>query len=103
MRRCIYLIENEDNKHIKIGIGKNPKQRIKQLQTGSSAKLKLLYQREVEFASKVESMLHIDYLDYRVHGEWFSLEGFDFQDIDNKITLYEKNFIALKSGNNPFI
>ena len=103
MKRFIYLIENEDNGYIKIGIGVNPNQRIKALQTGSTGKLKLLYKKEVQFASKIESVLHRQYKEQRISGEWFDLYGFDLKDIYYQIDVTEKNFIMLKEYDNPFI
>jgi len=103
MTRSIYLILNEDNDHIKIGISKNATKRVKQLQTGSSSKLTLLYEREVEHASKVERNLHQYYKDYRVHGEWFELPDDIYTAIDNKIGVYETMFKTLVSHNNPFV
>ena len=103
MKRSIYLILNEETGHIKIGIGKNPEKRVKQLQTGSSAKLTILYQREVEYASKIERNLHEDYKFYRLEGEWFEMPILSFSEIDDKITLYENNFKTLNEQNNPFI
>ena len=103
MRRYIYLIKNEDSEQVKVGIGKKPETRLKQLQTGSSGKLTLLYKREVEFASVVERNLHNFYSEQRGSGEWFDLYGVNIEDIDNQITLYEKNIIALKESDNPFV
>jgi hypothetical protein len=94
---------NEDNGFIKVGIGKNPKQRMKALQTGSTAKLKIIYEREVEFASKIENVLHRHFKEQQVHGEWFDLFGVDINDIDKQIESSEKNFILLKEYENPFV
>ena len=99
MKRSIYLILNEDNGHIKVGISKNPKSRLKQLQTGSSAKLTILYQRVVEHASKIESNLHHDYQFQKVNLEWFDLSESIIDEIDRKITKYESNFILLEKEN----
>lgn len=101
MRRSIYLIVNEDTGHVKIGIGKNPANRLQQLQTGNSAKLILAYSREIYHASKVERNLHSFYQEHRLTGEWFDLPIDIFPEIDKKITLYESNFIALQDS--PFI
>ena len=103
MKRFIYIIANESNE-FKIGIGKDPSIRIKQLQTGNPQPLKILYMREIHFASKVETNLHIHYKEYRQHGEWFSIpENFSYDILDKQITTYENNFIQLKNQNNPYI
>ena len=103
MKRYIYLIRNDDNGALKIGIGLNPQKRIKQLSTGSTSKLTLIYERICEHASKVERNLHIDYQDFRLNGEWFELPIISIKEIDDKVTLYEKNFIALSEAGNPFL
>lgn len=54
----IYLIQNKETGHFKIGRTKNIKNRMRQLQTGSSGELVLVDKFESDFASKLESYLH---------------------------------------------
>jgi len=103
MKRSVYIIKNVENEHIKIGIGFNASKRLKQLQTGSSSKLELVYEREVEYASRVEKALHSIYSIFRVHGEWFQIPDLNVKEFDSRITLYENNFIILNENENPFI
>ena len=103
MKRSIYLIENENDGLIKIGIGKNPKLRIKQLSTGSTSKLSLLFHIESDFASKIENILHRIYSDRRKNGEWFDLQGIDLLHIEKQIFIAEQNLKYLELQGNPFI
>jgi hypothetical protein len=69
----VYLIQNEHNHLIKIGVSKNPYRRIRQLQTGNDSILRLLGIIKVEDAFSVERLLHTRYAKDRVSGEWFSV------------------------------
>lgn len=70
--RSVYLIRGNDGKY-KIGIAKNPKKRILQLQTGNSDELVLIDSYASENASKIERTLHHQYSHARNMGEWFDL------------------------------
>lgn len=70
----IYLIENTDTLEYKIGLTKNsPEKRLKQLQTGSPAKLRLKASYRTNYPHRLESILHRYYSPYRLEGEWFAL------------------------------
>ena len=71
----IYLIQNKETGHFKIGRTKNINKRIKQLQTGSSGELVLV--DKFEIYSKLESYLHNIYSAYNISGEWFDLSYSD--------------------------
>ena len=73
--RSIYLIQSLDNGFYKIGIAKNPKKRIKQLQTGNPETLKLIKTFESEYASIIEKTLHRRFSVYKLSGEWFNLDS----------------------------
>ena len=56
----------------KIGISKNPKNRLRQIQNMSPMSLSLRYKtKRVDCAERIESHLHEKYGKYRQHGEWF--------------------------------
>ena len=59
----MYIISN-DKGYIKVGISKNPKRRLKQLQTGNQNKLTLLFTEEFECERdhllKIEKLVHKD-------------------------------------------
>ena len=69
----VYFIENTENNSIKIGYtGKNVKSRLSQLQTGSSARLKVI--KVINGNLPLETALHRKFSEYRLNGEWFSKE-----------------------------
>lgn len=82
----VYLIQNEKNHLIKIGVSKNPYRRMKQLQTGNDSILRLVGIIKVEDAFRVESILHTRYANSRVSGEWFSIS-------DNEIGILSSYFV----------
>lgn len=92
----IYLLSNGD--FYKIGVSKNPDNRVKQLQTGSSSHIMLIHKYESKFAFKIESALHNSYLNENL--EWFHLtieEVLNFiiqcEKIDNNLKFLEENKI----------
>ena len=96
--KSIYVIVNENNNSFKIGCSKNPQKRIKQLQTGNSDVLTLFYERSTNYYSKIERLLHIDYQNYRLEGEWFDISCLSFLDIDDRISKYDKMFFNIKDN-----
>ncbi len=66
-----YLAKNSTNGLIKIGKSINPISRIKQLETGSGAKLIVL----AVIDDDIESKLHRQFEKFRKHGEWFFDDG----------------------------
>jgi len=94
--RSVYLIRANDGRY-KIGIAKDPKHRIRQLQTGNSDQLVLIETYQSENASRIEKALHNRYSYVRNVGEWFDLSiteevGFISmcEDIDNAINTLKK-------------
>lgn len=65
----IYGIVTADNSHIKIGTTASPTQRLKELQTGSHAKLKLIAVLQGDYTE--ERKLHQEFEKYKVAREWF--------------------------------
>lgn len=77
----VYIILNKNTSQIKIGKSKNPNKRVKQLQTGSAGRLKLIAYWDCK-----------DYFEKRIHralslwrsrydGEWFDIKPNDAIDI----------------------
>lgn len=66
----VYLILDRDNDRVKIGHSRDPWKRLRQLQTGSSAKLVLV--GVIAGAAEVEKRLHSEMREHNVHREWFS-------------------------------
>ena len=97
-----FIIENEDNDihRIKIGFSKDPKKRIRTLQTGSSRKLALMGWIESE-GKTLEQSLHKKYEDYRLNGEWFSIEPCDvLEELKAQST---SSFICVQSNVGEFL
>ena len=67
----IYFIEMEGSEAIKIGRtdANDVTQRMRQLQTGQPAKLRLI--GTIEGGAEVERNLHEQFADLRINGEWF--------------------------------
>ena len=100
--RSVYLIRGNDGQY-KIGIAKNPKQRIKQLQTGNSDKLTIIETYESENASKIESTLHNQYAHLRNEGEWFDLSISDEAHFIEKCKQIDQTITTLRSMGNVFV
>ncbi|MEG3877644.1 GIY-YIG nuclease family protein [Microcoleus sp. herbarium7] len=65
----IYFILDDRNNAIKIGYSKNPLQRLSELQTGNSTRLRLI--KTIEGGITVERKLHTKFKNLRIGGEWF--------------------------------
>lgn len=107
----IYLIKAQEIYLYKIGITKNIKRRLKQLQTGCPFQLELVTLYEPSnFVTKIEKILHRSFACYKkssdlyeLQGEWFDLPSnvvFDFIKICQK---NEESLSFLKEQDNPFI
>jgi len=81
----VYVIDAGE--YIKIGFGVKPTQRLKDLQTGSPTKLKLLLC--IKGNTKLERDLHKKFAAHRVEGEWFANKEQIINEIKN-----EYQFIA---------
>jgi hypothetical protein len=68
----VYAIKESETGRIKLGISKDPEERLKQLQTGNSQKLELVAYRKAENRYKDESATHLANAACRVRGEWFA-------------------------------
>lgn len=74
----VYILHSE-NDFYKIGRSINPHNRLKQLQTGSNKKLRLLYYLKVQNMIKAERSLHAIFSAGRKQGEWFKLTDRDVE------------------------
>ncbi len=72
----VYFIQNGSADQVKIGWAKNPRDRVRQLQTGNPMKLNLLSVMPA-IDKGVENYLHLKYEKYRItpNGEWFHFIG----------------------------
>ena len=70
----VYLIENTETMEYKIGLTQSsPEKRVKQLQTGSPARLELRATYKSKYPHRLETLLHRTYSTHRLSGEWFAL------------------------------
>ena len=91
MSSFLYVISNGDA--FKVGFSKDPKRRLRQLQTGNPKKLQLVYTKEIEVAPVrlIEDIAHKSLKFTKVQGEWFKTDL-------EKITL-ELDFIKIRYDN----
>jgi hypothetical protein len=68
----VYLIWEEGTSYYKIGISRNPAQRLKEIQTGNASQVHLVAEIPVSNANYKEKEFHDKYKRYQVSGEWFS-------------------------------
>jgi|SRR6056300_268762 predicted GIY-YIG superfamily endonuclease len=74
LSQYLYIIQSDKTGSLKIGRSKNPERRLKQLQTGSPYKLKLIFAAESK--GHMEKPLHerLKRFKERRRGEWFDFE-----------------------------
>lgn len=97
----VYLIRNLENNTYKIGVTKNdPQKRVKQLQTGCSSNLDLLYSFETTYPYRLEKMLHTKFMLHKVEGEWYALNQEDVTNFTNICYNLQNTLNSLLS--NPF-
>lgn len=86
----LYLISDGDS--TKIGISKNPRKRLAQLQTGHPKKLSLI--QEYDVPHYYEKRLHKQLWMFRLrgNGEWFRLSP------SSCLTFIEDYFASIKKG-----
>lgn len=101
----LYLIKEEnvcDGNRYKIGVTseKDANKRLKKLQTGNPNKLSFLGVFETKYPYKLESIMHGQYSDKNILGEWYEL---DDEDIIKFVPLCERfNKIIESLNDNPF-
>lgn len=86
----LYLINETDTDHYKIGISTNhPNRRKNNLQTGNSTKL-MVYKFWSITGPEVEKRLHQWFKPMHLNGEWFKLTNDDIHRIDTYLTNLEQ-------------
>jgi Meiotically up-regulated gene 113 len=71
----VYAIGTSGATTVKIGRAVNPQQRLRQLQPGHPARLAVLW--TTDGGSFLESLLHAEFRQYHVFGEWFDFGALD--------------------------
>jgi predicted GIY-YIG superfamily endonuclease len=94
----IYLLKLESSDSYKIGISKDPKKRIKQLQTGSPDNILLVCSYESKWANKIESALHRRYTMNNINREWFHFENFTKDYFLSECLTIDNNFKFLEAN-----
>ncbi|WP_431129615.1 GIY-YIG nuclease family protein [Flagellimonas flava] len=69
----VYFIGNRDLGFVKIGYSKNPKLRLRQIQTNCPFEVKLLKMESGN--TENETRYHMRFSDHNTYGEWFKIEG----------------------------
>jgi len=101
--KYIYLIQSLENGYYKVGVSKHPQQRIRELQTGNSSKLKLIETYQSELAHQIERALQRRYEHLRKEGEWFNFFLQEEVTFIKNCRQVEDNLILLKKSGNVFI
>jgi len=79
----VYIIQS--NNEVKIGVAKNVKKRMQQIQTSNQHTLNLIGTKETDDDYFLETEIHHYLYDYRIRGEWFRLS-------ENKMNSLIKKF-----------
>ena len=97
----VYLICDPNQNAYKIGVTRNIVQnRLKKLQTGNSAELHIIHIIETKYPFRLETLLHNNYKDKKIYGEWYALTS---DDINNFKSTCENLINIINSMlNNPF-
>ena len=92
-RQYVYVITNDENNFVKIGVAKNVSRRLKQLQTGSWTNLSVRYKSMVcSNAFSIEHAVHAKISEDRVMGEWYDI------DVEEAIKLIEAENTILNTN-----
>lgn len=68
-----YVYVLESNGFYKIGFSDKPEARVRRLQTGSPAPIRLVHCLRTPFFREIEQLLHTRFSSQRISGEWFEL------------------------------
>lgn len=70
---AVYFIRDRVNDAIKVGHSRDPSKRLSDLQVGSSTPLELI--GVIAAAREIERIVHRQFYEGRIHGEWFHDRG----------------------------
>jgi len=82
----VYVINSEGNPLYKIGLSKNPTQRLESLQHACPIPLTFRFLWRTSDMNLVEKCLHKRFETKRKHGEWFKLDSLDLHEIEQLMT-----------------
>ena len=70
----LYIMHDDSNNNIKIGVTNNIDRRLSELQTASAGALNMMYiSPKCDNAYEIERKVHDHFSAYRKNGEWFSV------------------------------
>jgi hypothetical protein len=69
VKQALYIIQAECGGPIKVGIAQNPQARVIELQTGNPYPLRVI--AEFDESANLEKVIHRQFADFRLSGEWF--------------------------------
>lgn len=107
----VYIFEAEEKGIYKVGVSKNAKKRLKEVQTGCPFKLKIKETFDSKYAYKIESNLHRVLkskkepsfeLEDDFIGEWFKIDEEFLLSFKKICETSHKAFSSLEKGGNPF-
>lgn len=88
----VYLMQDCDNKTVKIGASKDPEARLSQLQAGNP-KLDLIYKKFVSDMFKTEEELHERYKSKHIGREWFKLSQSDISKVKSHLSSISRKVV----------
>jgi hypothetical protein len=104
--KTIYLIKSESpsgDLSYKIGItGRDPYDRLDELQTGSPNTLVIMYTFKSKYGNLLESTLHKHFNINNIRGEWFELNQEEIKNFPNICYKIENNLKILHEENTYF-
>ena len=101
--KSVYLVRSSENSYYKIGVAKNPTNRLKQLQTANGEKLTLIKTFETPYYMQIEISLHNLHGANKKEGEWFDLGVEEEVNFISECQRIEDNIKYLKENDNYFI
>ena len=98
----VYLLKSDYTGYYKIGVSKNTAKRVKQLQTGSSENIEIMFTFKTDIPFKVETALHNFFSIHKVNREWYNLPLEDHLDFMSLCEKTERNLklVLENNGNN---
>lgn len=69
----VYLLKSDYTGYYKIGVSKDTVKRVKQLLTGSSENISIIFTFNTEIPYKVETVLHNLFELQKINREWYNL------------------------------
>jgi phage anti-repressor protein len=80
----VYFIQEGKSKYYKVGFTHNLPDRLRQLQTGNRQDLSVYKSFICHSSSLLETILHTEFKEYNIRGEWFKLEKSKIKEIIQK-------------------